>query len=146
MREAPAEKTPSLSKPALLGALTATVANVALYFVWSRAAGPLLVQNPETQALEPLHVGFVALVCVASALGAGVLAAALRRFAATRAGAVFLAVSAVVLALSFAPVVNVPMDGLTTQVGLSLMHLIAAVSIALPLLKPLRAAPAGSAA
>jgi len=53
-----------------------------------------------------------------------------------------------VLVISMVPVAKVPTDGLGTQLGLALLHLVAAVCITVPLVRAGKSlpAPAGSSA
>jgi hypothetical protein len=136
----------SLVKATLVGAVASVVANVALYYLWSAAAGPLLVENPQLAALAPLPVGFVVMSSAVPALVAGGLFALLRRFAGKRAATVFLVLATVVLVLSMAPVAQVPMDGMGTRAALGLMHVVAAVCISLPLVRAGRLETAGGVA
>jgi hypothetical protein len=132
----------SLVKATLLGGVAATAANAVLYHVWAAALGPLRVaESPESAVLAPLPVGFVLLSSAVPALFAGGLFALLRRVGGPRAVPVFLGLSGVVLVLSMAPVVEVPTDGLATQAGLTLMHGVAALCIAWPLVRAGRRAP-----
>ncbi len=137
------ETKKSLLKATLVGAAAAVVANVVLYFVWSAAVGPFMVaENPDSTTLAPLKLGFVIVSSVIPAFAAGGLYALILRFNRQQAFPIFTSLALLVLVISMVPVAKVPTDGLGTQLGLALLHLVAAICIIIPLVRAGKSAPA----
>ncbi len=137
------ETTKSLVKATLVAAVAAVVANVLLYFVWSAAVGPFMVaESPDSTTLAPLKVGFVIGSSLLPAFVAGGAYALILRFNRQQAFSIFMSLALLVLVISMVPVAKVPTDGLGTQLGLALLHLVAAVCITVPLVRAGKALPA----
>ncbi len=134
------ETKKSLWKAILVGAAAAVVANVVLFFVWSAAVGPFMVaENPDSTTLAPLKPGFVIVSSAVPAFAAGGLLALILRFNRAQAISIFMSLALLVLVVSMIPVAKVPTDGLGTQLGLALLHLVAALCICLPLVRAAKA-------
>jgi peptidoglycan/LPS O-acetylase OafA/YrhL len=137
------ETKKTLLKATLVGAAAAVVANLALYFVWNAAVGPFMVaENPDSTTLAPLKLGFVVISSIVPAFAAGGALALILRFNRPQALSIFMSLALLVLVLSMLPVAKVPTDGLGTQLGLALLHLVAALCITLPLVRAAKAVPA----
>jgi len=143
------ETKKALLKATLVGAAAAVLANVVLFNTWRAVVGPFMVaENPDSPTLAPLKLGFVVISSILPAFAAGGLYALILRFNRQQAFSIFMSLALLVLVISMVPVAKVPTDGLGTQLGLALLHLVAAVCITVPLVRAGKSlpAPAGSSA
>ena len=113
----------------LLAAASAVIANLVIFAISSNLFGVNLMVAPQgSTELIPLPVGLVIAVTAVPAVVATILFALIGRFV-PRPVLVFRLLSAVVLLLSFGASLGLPVDVVAVKVILSLMHVVAAVTI-----------------
>lgn len=118
----------SLLKQGLIGGAIAAVGNLIVYAIALGMGIPLRIPATpgaaDLTALSPVPVVISSLI---PAIGAALLLALLARFVA-RPRFIFLIVAGIFLALSFVPVLSLPVAA-SAQVTLGLMHIVAGAAI-----------------
>lgn len=112
-----------------LAAVIAAVANLLVFVIAQNLLGIALMgpAGPGSTEMAPLPAAAVVISSVVPAIGATVLLAVLGKFL-VRPIPVFRIISVVLLILSFAGPLSLPVD-VAAKLTLSLMHLVAAVAI-----------------
>ncbi|MCI0533923.1 MAG: DUF6069 family protein [Verrucomicrobiales bacterium] len=124
-----------LKKALPLAALASAGLNLVLYGVVTRVLGlPLAITQEPGAPLEPLGVGPVISASVVPAVVAALLLIVLGRFL-RRPVMVFIIISVIALIATMAGPLNVSVDAATTRWVLAAMHVVAAASIVVVLVR-----------